>query len=76
MERGPWAVEHVQNKVVPFQAGKELYNLLSPPKEFFQINGGGHGRVHETQPIRYWERVSDFFKEIAQIGGPHRHRGD
>ena len=66
-------IHALQDKVVPFLAGKELYNLLAPPKEFFQINGGGHGRVHETQPTRYWERVSDFFKEIAESGGPHRH---
>ncbi len=72
----PMLVIHAsRDKVIPFQAGKELYNLLSPPKEFFQIDGGGHGRVHETQPTRYWKRVSDFLAEISEIGGPDQHRG-
>ncbi len=59
-------IHALQDAVIPFEAGKELYNDLSPPKEFFAINGPGHGKVHETEPARYWKRVRTFLQGIAE----------
>ncbi len=52
--------------MIPFQAGEELYNLLALPKELFQLHGSGHGKVHETEPARYWRRVRTCLQGIAE----------
>jgi len=59
-------IHAVEDSVIPFQAEEKLYNLLSPPKELFLINGSGHGKVHGTESARYWRRVRTFLQGIAE----------
>lgn len=59
--------------VVPFRAGIELYDLLNPPKAFFQMEGAKHGKLHENEPDRYWQRIRAFFQEVIHARGSDHH---
>ena len=44
-----------KDTIVPFQQGKNLFNLASEPKQFFQIKGANHNDTFSIAGKRYWE---------------------
>ncbi len=44
-----------KDTIIPFQQGKNLFDLASEPKQFFEIKGANHNDTFSIGGKRYWE---------------------
>jgi len=54
------------DRVVPFAAGRALYDALSEPKRFEVIRGGDHNDAIAPDPQSYWAAISDFITQLPR----------
>ena len=52
-----------KDTVVPFQQGRNLFNLASEPKQFFEIKGAGHNDTYSIGETFYWETWKKFLQK-------------
>jgi hypothetical protein len=59
--RNPVLVMHGErDSVIPYALGRELYERLSPPKQFMAIEAAGHNDVFDGSQEAYWRAVLAF----------------
>jgi fermentation-respiration switch protein FrsA (DUF1100 family) len=51
--------------VIPFAAGRALFEAISEPKQFVELRGGDHNDLVPADASRYWSAIDDF---IARAG--------
>ena len=57
----PVLVLHARgDSVIPFALGRELYERLSPPKRFAEIDGGDHNDLFDSSRQDYWKPILAF----------------
>ena len=57
----PLLVIHgTHDQTVPFQQGRELYELAPSPKQFYEIPNGGHVGLYEVAGQKYFQTIRDF----------------
>jgi uncharacterized protein len=54
------------DSVVPYGAGRALFDRLSEPKRFVTLRGADHNDFHPATAREYWEAVNDV---VSQAGG-------
>ena len=54
------------DSVVPYAAGRALFERLSEPKRFVTLHGADHNDFHPATAREYWEAVNDL---VLQAGG-------
>ena len=61
-------IHGTQDQVVPFQQGRDLYELSPSPKQFHTIPGGGHVGLYEIDGQRYFQTIHDFVSSERSTG--------
>ncbi len=56
-----------QDKTVPLEQGKKLFEMLTGPKDFFHVNGADHVNIHRLESQKYMERVLRFADEVRPV---------
>ena len=51
--------------VIPFALGRELYDRLAMPKQFFVVRGGDHNDAQAPDEQTYWNTVDRFVEQMA-----------
>lgn len=66
--RGPLLVVHGDaDSIVPFGAGKRVYDLASTPqKRFVAIPGADHNDLHVVSPEFYWQNIDSFAMSLSR----------
>jgi uncharacterized protein len=65
--KGPTLVMHGDSdSVVPYAAGRALFEQVHEPKRFVTLRGADHNDLHPATSREYWEAVKDL---VAQSGG-------
>lgn len=60
--RGKVLISHgKKDGVVPFEHGQRLYAAANQPKQFFEIEGGGH---NDSMPAQYHQILDQFIKSL------------
>jgi fermentation-respiration switch protein FrsA (DUF1100 family) len=59
-----------RDSIVPFAAGRELFDRLGGPKRFALITGGDHNDTFAADDVAYWEPVREFIASLTQSRGP------
>ena len=54
------------DSVVPYAAGRALFERLAEPKRFVTLRGADHNDLHPATAREYWEAVTDL---VSQAGG-------
>ncbi len=54
------------DQVIPFGAGRALYDRISSRKQFVVIKGGDHNDATPPDPKAYWDAVNAFIASLAQ----------
>jgi fermentation-respiration switch protein FrsA (DUF1100 family) len=54
------------DSVVPYAAGRALFERLAEPKRFVTLRGADHNDLHPATAREYWEAVTYL---VAQVGG-------
>jgi uncharacterized protein len=54
-----------RDSIVPYRAGRRLYEGLAGPKEFVTIEGGDHNDAEPPQPEEYWAAVDRFVESLT-----------
>jgi fermentation-respiration switch protein FrsA (DUF1100 family) len=52
------------DRVVPFEAGKMLFEAIPPPKQFVAIANGDHNDASPADPETYWSAVLAFTSSL------------
>jgi fermentation-respiration switch protein FrsA (DUF1100 family) len=55
-----------RDSVVPYRAGRRLYDRIDAPKQFVTIAGGDHNDAEPAQPEVYWNAVDAFIDGLAR----------
>jgi uncharacterized protein len=55
-----------EDRVIPFTAGRALYDALPEPKRFEVIRGSDHNDAIAPDPQSYWEAVGDFITQLPR----------
>ena len=55
-----------KDTIVPFQQGKNLFDLASEPKQFFQIKGANHNDTFSIGGKRYWQIWKQFLMKTKK----------
>jgi fermentation-respiration switch protein FrsA (DUF1100 family) len=59
--RTPVLVMHGDaDRVVPFAAGRALFDRLEAPKRFVVIEGGDHNDLAPPNEVTYWQEIAAF----------------
>jgi len=53
-----------RDSVIPFAAGRELFDAIAEPKEFVTIRDGDHNDLTPPDPIGYWRAVKEFVDRL------------
>jgi fermentation-respiration switch protein FrsA (DUF1100 family) len=65
--RGPVLVMHGdRDRVIPYPLGRQLYERLSPPKQFATIAGADHNDLFDVSRETYWKPVLDFIAMLRR----------
>lgn len=65
--RSPVLVMHGDDDhVIPFGAGRALFDKISGPKQFVAIKGGDHNDAAPPDPTAYWAAVGAFIASLAK----------
>ena len=63
---GPALVIHATgDTVIPFAAGRELFERLRGDKQFLELPTGDHNDVHGPSARTYWQAIDGFISEIT-----------
>ena len=54
-----------RDDIVPFRLGRRLYELASPPKEFYAVPGAGHNDLVDTAGAEYRKRIGAFLSSVG-----------
>ena len=57
-----------RDRVIPFARGRELFDALTVPKQFFVIEGGDHNDAVPPDPEAYWSTVDRFADSVGRRG--------
>jgi uncharacterized protein len=53
-----------RDSVVPFRAGRRLYEALPGPRQFVTIEGGDHNDAEAPRPDQYWAAIEAFIESL------------
>ncbi len=54
-----------QDKIIPQQMGRELFERAPQPKQFYAIPQAGHNDSYDAGGEKYWQKWRDFVQKIA-----------
>jgi pimeloyl-ACP methyl ester carboxylesterase len=54
------------DSVIPFALGHEIFETLTVPKRFVEIEGGDHKDVTPPAPEQYWSAVDRFVDSVRR----------
>jgi fermentation-respiration switch protein FrsA (DUF1100 family) len=64
--RSPVLVMHGDaDRVIPFGAGRALFDKVRGPKQFVAIEGGDHNDAAPPDPKAYWAAVNEFIASLS-----------
>jgi fermentation-respiration switch protein FrsA (DUF1100 family) len=64
--RAPVLVMHGDgDTVIPFSAGRALFERIGEPKRFFLIGAGDHNDLAPHDAVAYWRAVADFVAAVS-----------
>jgi fermentation-respiration switch protein FrsA (DUF1100 family) len=64
--RSPVLVLHGDDdRVIPFAAGRALFDRIAGPKQFVTIKGGDHNDVAPPDPKAYWAAIDAFIAALS-----------
>ena len=52
-----------QDKTVPLEQGRRLFEMLTGPKDLWVVEGADHVNIHRIQPDDYRQRILGFVEE-------------
>lgn len=62
--KAPVLVVHgTQDRTIPYQQGKDLFELANPPKRFHTVSGGGHTDLHLVGGEAYFRAIGEFLQD-------------
>ncbi len=61
-------IHGTQDRIVPFQQGRALYDLAPQPKQFYEIPGGEHVGLYRVAGQRYFQTLRDFVADKPATG--------
>ena len=65
--RTPVLVMHGDDDhVIPMAQGRELFERIAGPKEFFTIRDGDHNDLTPPDPLAYWQAVDRFVASLSR----------
>jgi fermentation-respiration switch protein FrsA (DUF1100 family) len=65
--RSPVLVMHGdRDRVIPFEAGRQLFEKIRGPKQFATIPGGDHNDLRPPDPAAYWSTVHAFIQSLGR----------
>ena len=65
----PLLVIHgTRDGLVPFQQGRDLYELAPPPKQFYEIPGGEHVGLYRVAGQQYFQTIHAFVADEPPTG--------
>ena len=65
--RSPVLVMHGDDdRVIPFEAGRALFDRIPGPKQFVTIKGGDHNDAAPPDPRAYWAAVNAFIASLTK----------
>ena len=53
------------DRLIPCELGKRLYEAANPPKQFFDVHGCGH---NDAEPREYYEALGEFLNSLPDAG--------
>ena len=56
-------IHGTQDRVIPFQMGKRLYNKIKTKKRFVKIEGAGHNNLSNEYKKSYWLPIFEFITQ-------------
>jgi fermentation-respiration switch protein FrsA (DUF1100 family) len=56
-----------QDRVIPFDAGRALFDRIAEPKQFVTIQGGDHNDAVPPYPNAYWAAVHAFIASLIRM---------
>jgi uncharacterized protein len=63
----PVLVMHgTSDRVIPFARGRELFDELKTPREFFEIQGGDHNDAVPPDAAAYWAAIDRFIQQLPR----------
>jgi fermentation-respiration switch protein FrsA (DUF1100 family) len=66
--RSPVLVMHGDNDhVIPFAAGRALFDRITGPKQFVAIPGGDHNDAAPPDPKAYWAAINAFIASLVRM---------
>ena len=54
------------DEVVPYKLGKELFELASEPKRFYEVKGAGHNNAYIVGGKQYFDEIKSFLDRITR----------
>jgi uncharacterized protein len=60
------------DRVIPFEAGKALFETIATPKQFVRIPNGDHNDAAPADPDTYWNAVQAFRSSLPERRAPTR----
>jgi uncharacterized protein len=74
--RAPVLVMHGdRDGVIPFAAGRTLFERIDGPKQFVMIAGGDHNDAAPPDPTAYWSAIDGFIASLPRGDGSSRPPG-
>lgn len=65
----PLLVIHgTDDRIIPFEMGRKLYEIAPQPKQFWPVQGGTHNDIVEAAGAAYRQRLAAFYAELAGGG--------
>lgn len=55
-----------RDSIVPYRAGRRLFEALPEPKRFVTIRGGDHNDAEPAQPDVYWAEIDGFIDALRE----------
>jgi fermentation-respiration switch protein FrsA (DUF1100 family) len=55
------------DRVIPFGAGRALFDRISEPKQFVVIEGGDHNDTAPPDAKAYWAAVNAFIASLVRM---------
>jgi fermentation-respiration switch protein FrsA (DUF1100 family) len=55
------------DQIIPFDAGRALFEKIAGPKQFVSIRGGDHNDAEAPDPGAYWSAVNAFITSLRRM---------
>ena len=57
------------DRIVPIEQGRALFDSITAPKRFVTLRGGDHNDATPSEPETYWRAIKEFSESLRPLGG-------